>query len=96
MKSRGPLLVPFLLAALAACAAPQPVIVPSQDGAGDTCGLAALSDLLGQPASVLDTMRFAQPIRVIRPDDAVTEDFSPERLNVHLDERDRVESLSCG
>lgn len=38
----------------------------------------------------------AGSVRVIRPSDAVTMDFSDSRLNVHLDEKDIVRSLRCG
>jgi hypothetical protein len=84
----------LLLAALSACAAP--VIVPGPDGSGDTCGLAELASFLGQPASVLDAARFAVPVRVIRPGDAVTEDFNPARVNFRIDEGERIEAITCG
>jgi uncharacterized protein involved in copper resistance len=35
-------------------------------------------------------------IRVIRPDQAVTQDFSPDRLNVELDAEDNVTRIYCG
>jgi hypothetical protein len=34
--------------------------------------------------------------RVIRPGDAVTEDFSPARLNIDLDATDRIARAWCG
>lgn len=35
-------------------------------------------------------------IRVIRPDQAVTQDFRPDRLNVELDAEDKVTRIYCG
>ncbi|WP_293335945.1 I78 family peptidase inhibitor [Parvibaculum sp.] len=35
-------------------------------------------------------------IRVIRPGEAVTEDFRPDRLNVELDEEENVSRVYCG
>lgn len=35
-------------------------------------------------------------IRVIRPDQAVTQDFRPDRLNVELDAEDKVTRIFCG
>ncbi|PKQ00356.1 MAG: hypothetical protein CVT73_24820 [Alphaproteobacteria bacterium HGW-Alphaproteobacteria-12] len=35
-------------------------------------------------------------IRVIRPDQAVTQDFRPDRLNVELDAEDNVTRIYCG
>lgn len=38
----------------------------------------------------------ARVIRVIRPGQAVTMDFSAHRLNIELDAADRVQRLRCG
>jgi Peptidase inhibitor I78 family len=35
-------------------------------------------------------------VRVIRPGQAVTMDFRGDRLNVEIDERNRVRALRCG
>lgn len=35
-------------------------------------------------------------IRVIRPDDAVTQDFRTDRLNVELDAEDNISRIYCG
>lgn len=77
--------------ALAACVAEEPPLSPNPD-----CGAAGLQDLIGQPASVLDAMRFSQPVRVIRPGQAVTMDYFAGRLNIELDAADRIVRLACG
>lgn len=71
---------------------------PARDPAGqaDACGAADLQGLLGQPESVLQTMRFTQTLRVIHPGTAVTMDYSPFRLNILIDARGRIERVSCG
>ena len=73
--------------------APAPV-VPSP--ADDTCGAAGLASYIGQPASALDTARFANPVRVIRPGDMVTMDFNPQRLNFELDDQGEIARIRCG
>lgn len=56
---------------------------------------------IGQAASDANVERAtldagAKAARVIRPGQAITEDFSPDRLNIHLDERERIVRLNCG
>ena len=65
-------------------------------GASDRCGATALGALIGQPESVLATMRFAQRVRVIHPGDAVTMDYSARRLNIEIDSTGRIDALHCG
>lgn len=60
------------------------------------CGAAELLGLVGQPARVLETMRFAGPVRVIRPGMAVTMDYSAARLNIEVDEVERISRVTCG
>jgi hypothetical protein len=36
------------------------------------------------------------PMRLIRPDMAVTMDYVPERLNIFMSAADVIESVSCG
>jgi hypothetical protein len=61
-----------------------------------TCGADALQGLVGQPASVLETMRFGKPVRIIRPGTAVTMDYSPDRLNIEIDAREKIIRVACG
>ena len=94
------LFVPAML--LAACI-PDSGGKPGQPGetvatppAEDACGATGLQNLLGQPASSLDSMRFSQPLRVIRPGMAVTMDFSAERLNIDIDQNEKISRITCG
>lgn len=61
-----------------------------------TCGADQRTEFLGQPLAVLQASGLAPGARVIRPGDAVTEDYSTDRLNIDLDANDRVTRLWCG
>ena len=84
----------LILPLLAACQ-PRPstwvLYPPARD-----CGAAALQGLTGQALSALPATGPWGALRVIRPGDAVTEDFSESRLNVSLDGADRIIALTCG
>ena len=85
-------------AALAGCvitllAACQPVVTEGPDLG--TCGADALQGMVGQPASVLQTMRFANETRIIRPDMAVTMDYRADRLNIEIDRSERISRVHC-
>lgn len=60
------------------------------------CGADRYGDLVGAPYEALLKVRILGPVRVIRPGDAVTEDWQPDRLNIFLTDTDAVKSLSCG
>ncbi|EKD59459.1 MAG: hypothetical protein ACD_54C01331G0005 [uncultured bacterium] len=81
---------------LAACVAPAPEPLPDPMPPITACGAGELQGLIGRNAAVLQTMRFAGPLRVIRPGMAVTMDYSPDRLNIEVDAREIITSVSCG
>jgi len=68
-----------------------PVPVPIENA----CGADQLQYLVGQPASVLETMRFRGETRIIRPDTAVTMDFRAERLNIDINAVERITRVYC-
>ncbi len=93
------ILAPFVLLALTACvAAPtgpgqqQPVPEPMPD----TCGATPLAGLVGQDATALERELILRPVRVIRPDMAITMDFSPDRINFDIDGANRITRIWCG
>lgn len=59
---------------------------------GDYLNLLPTSDVLAKIRAVLGHDR----IRTIRPGDAVTMDFRPDRLNVEIGEDGRIKRLRCG
>lgn len=50
------------------------------------------SGLLQQVAQVSG----ARIVRALRPNQAVTKEYSSERINVHVDDKDIVRSVDCG
>lgn len=83
-----------LLLGLAACdlALPEPPPGP----APTACGAPALQGLVGQDAAVLRGMTFAVQVRIIRPGDMVTEDYSEQRLNIEVDANEKISRVYCG
>lgn len=64
--------------------------------AEDTCGAAGLQGLVGQTGAIVEMLYF--PDRIIRvhgPEDAVTLDYRPERLNILVDEG-VIDTIRCG
>lgn len=90
-------LVPLALAGWSVACTPvapsMPALPPAE---ADTCNAARFGDLIGAPVTALETRLYLGPVRVIRPGDAVTMDFSASRLNIALDASDRIVRLSCG
>ncbi len=60
------------------------------------CGADELQDLVGQPATRLETMRFGTEVRVIHPGMAVTMDYSAGRLNIDVDAAGSIVRVYCG
>ena len=105
-------ILPLLVAACAkmpgnggeAPSAPPPPRVDdaqSSDDAQMPCRLDAISSAVGTPLAdtseeALAKQSGAEQTRVLRPGDAATLDHRPERLNIHLNDNDVIEELSCG
>ena len=85
------LLLPLLLLA---CMPPDPA--PEPPGSMDTCGADGWQHLVGQSGDVLAATLFPAPMRVLRPGDATTMEFLAERLNVAVDEQNRITGVYCG
>ncbi len=91
--SLRPLAVLIPLSLMACVELPVPV---DPEPIENACGAADLQDLVGRQAAVLQTMRFGQPVRIIRPGMAVTMDYVAERLNIEIDAREVIVRVSCG
>ena len=87
---------PLALPAAILLAACQPLpSAPTPDASADQCRASGYQGLVGQPRGITDHMTFPVGTRVIGPDDAVTADFRPDRLNIEYGRSDRIEKVSC-
>lgn len=85
--------------ALAGCAA-APANPPATDPAS-ACRNDALAGFVGQPATSevgaqMLAASGARALRWVTPGMAVTMDYRFDRLTVHLDANNRIESANCG
>ena len=86
------LILPALL--LAACAPQPPVVEP--EVVVSTCDPAGYDEFIGQNEEIFARSTFPAPMRIIRPGQAVTMDFNPERLNFTLDDSGTIVQVYCG
>ncbi|KPQ20474.1 MULTISPECIES: I78 family peptidase inhibitor [unclassified Halomonas] len=84
-------------------APPPPEVDDTQaaDDGGNSCRLDDIQSAVGSPLSetsreALKRQSGAEKVRVLRPGDAATLDHRPERLNIHLNDNDAIEEVSCG
>jgi hypothetical protein len=83
------------LIALAGCSATQlPATAP--EPANDTCDAANYATLIGQPSTALERVLLMGKVRVIRPNQPVTMDFWPDRINFMIDENEQIARITCG
>lgn len=88
--------------ALAGCAATErPADSSAAAPAADECGAQALQSYLGDVAAGPVEARIREAVgngrvRFIGPNDAVTMDFRPDRLNVETDAQGRIVRIRCG
>lgn len=88
--------IPFL--ALIACDGPIAALPPGPaipPATQDTCNANQYAHLIGQDATALERILLMGQVRVIRPGDAVTMDFRPERINFMIEPDNRIASISC-
>jgi hypothetical protein len=76
--------------------APAPVTPNPATAGEDSCGMAAYAALVGQPATAIDRASLPANARVVAPNMMVTQDYRPDRLNIHVSTAGRVSSLRCG
>lgn len=91
------LLLPLAFAAcVEAETPPDPGIIDPPMPPIGACGAPELQGLVGQPATVLETMKFGTETRIIRPGMAVTMDYRENRLNIEIDRNEVISRVSCG
>lgn len=71
-------------------------VMPRGTGGSETdaCNAAAYQDLVGQDAVV--ALALPEPKRSYRPDEMITQDYVPTRLNIVLDDTDTITAITCG
>ena len=87
-------------AIVSGCVTVEPTAAPGSPS-GRVCSADSLSQFVGQSATSevgAEMLRIsgAGTIRWIQPGMAVTMDFRQDRLNVQLDEQNRITDISCG
>jgi hypothetical protein len=75
---------------------PDPLVIPGRGVDPRPCGADRLSVYLGEPVTRLWPIEPTGAVRILRPGDSYTEDFSPTRLNVSLDSADHIAAFTCG
>lgn len=88
-------IVPIVLLSACETVTPPPPIDLVPSAAQDTCNANAYSNLIGQDATALERVMILGQVRVIRPGQAVTMDFRPERINFNVGSDNRITSINC-
>jgi hypothetical protein len=65
-------------------------------GSEEGCGLRDGAAFVGQPESALIGVEFSGPSRIIKPGQAVTQDFAPGRINFEIDGAGTISRTFCG
>ncbi len=73
---------------------------PRRDAAADVaeklCDADGWASLTGAARADIPVDRLPKPHRIVGPDDLITQDFLPERLNIYLDRNGAVYRVACG
>ena len=92
--ARG-LVAASVLAGVSACV---PILgeLPADGDLAEECGAAGYRDLIGRERSVAEDLMTVQPKRVYGPDEAVTMDYQPDRLNCVIGADGAIAEVRCG
>lgn len=101
LLASGPAMAVAASLALAACATQPPVLTAPYPIDGPQCDAERAHWAIGRAATadVVEEVRAAtqsHAVRVIHPGQAVTMDYSPVRVNIHVNERNAITSITCG
>jgi hypothetical protein len=75
--------------------APTPIGTGLPDAAEDTCNANRYASLIGEDATALERVLLLGQVRVIRPNQAITMDFRPKRINFNVSSDNRIRSIFC-
>lgn len=74
-----------------------PATTPTTDpAAADTCNMAQYTALIGKPSTDAGVPAAGPSVRIIKPGDQVTMDFSEARLNIDVDAAGVITGMRCG
>ena len=73
-----------------------PYGTPLERRVPDLCQLDQVRAFVGQPVSYAPVSSLDRPVRVIGPDDIVTQEYNPRRVNFYTDAYGTVTRVSCG
>ncbi|NNK77914.1 MAG: hypothetical protein HKP40_04295 [Litoreibacter sp.] len=59
------------------------------------CGAENYQSLLGRKSDVLERVELPKSARILRSDDAISFDFSPDRLTIDVDDQEFIASVTC-
>lgn len=77
--------------------APPVTTPPASDPAmADTCNMAQYTALVGKPVTDAGVPAAGPSVRIIKPGDQVTMDFSEARLNIDVDAAGVITGMRCG
>lgn len=62
----------------------------------DACGASGMQRYVGGPETVLNRMKFSQPIKVLRPGDPEPTDVQPIRMLIYVDGAGIITRVVCG
>ena len=82
-----------MLMLLAACG--EQFADPASFDGTPRCGAENYYYLLGKKAAILEATELPKSSRVLRPDDIIAMDFSPDRLTIDIDRSDLISSVTC-
>lgn len=93
----------ILAMSLTACTSTSDPEIPSNPKPETTesaCGADKVGSYVGQPFNndlliKIKAESTAQNVRVLHPGSAMTMDYRPDRLNIHVDANGRIEKMHC-
>lgn len=62
----------------------------------DTCKLPQVMENVGQPASVVPALGLTRPYRIVGPNDIVTQEYNPARVNFYTNSEGIIVRIACG
>ena len=69
---------------------------PLPELSADTCNANQYSALIGQEVTDLEKVLILGPVRLIRPNTAVTMDYLEQRINFEITKDEKIARITCG